>query len=423
MREPNEPVERNSQNSALSFSRHVLIRKQQRDIDDDSIHATLKCGEQEIYGDSAICVDDKLKIVLSNNCNTIITVGKNTRNTRFDLSERTRAKAKSLLFQAKIRNNDHAMCELAELYLNGDIGERNVKEAYKLYEKAAQMGNSHAMCKISEIYSCGYLGTPNEKLAIMWMEKAADYQNRFALAVTGQRLLASFLERYPVKSNIFRPSAPKKEILDYLNRAANKGATRAIWQLGNIYEEGLLGEKDLSKAIEFYVKAAKCASPSSLDSLQSLAGVGEFSATELENILDDLSVRLASTSIAMALQLGTDQLLLQLGYNRVRGLKLVEDAAIKKFDDAMMTLANCYKYGVSCDENLKLAQYWYTKVAEWYNVSAKEGNVKSLWRLGELHLNGDIGTIDLEKAELCFREAIEKSSNPFWYDVYTWTVR
>ncbi|XKL60948.1 hypothetical protein PGB90_008005 [Kerria lacca] len=404
----------NTHNDQLQFSYHARIRQAQRNITDDAVNAVMQSGEQMDWRDTKIYINEDIKVVFSQDSNTVVTVNKNTRNTRFQLSQYTKHKEQSLLYKANVQKDNHAMCELAELYLTGQLGVQNIRKAYRLFEEAAHMGSSHAMCKISELYQNSAFGLPNQELSDRWLKKAADKNNVYALALIGQKLLYKYQENYPIESNIFRPSAPKKEILYYLNKAADKGSTRAIWQLGHIYERGLLGTQDLSKAQELYVKAAKNGSPTSLDSLYKMSLKSYFSAIELEEILDNLSSSLAITSIGMCLQIGTEQLSGNLGYNPVRGFKMIEQAALKDNVQAIKKLARCYREGVGCDMNLKLAQYWFMKLYELYDISAKAGNVLSMWELGKLYLYGNIGNIDLIKAESCFKDAINKSSNPHW---------
>ncbi|KAK9886322.1 hypothetical protein WA026_015834 [Henosepilachna vigintioctopunctata] len=398
----------------LKYSQHARNRQVQRDITDAAIDKVLQHGMAIDCKETKIIIDQNLKIVLSKKDNTVITVNKNIRNTRFQLSERTKQREQSLLYKVENYKDSNAMCELADLYLTAELGERNIDKVFMLYESAANKGNSHAMSLLSQLYESDTHGRPNQKKAEKWRKMAADRNNTFALAITGQKLLQKYLEKYPIDSKLFRPSAPKKEILHYLNKAADKGSTRGIWQIGNIYEMGLLGEKDLSKAKELYVKAALLASPASLQSLQKMSSACVFSAIELEEILDEISSYLHITSIGNAFDLGKQQLYGELGRNSFRGLKMIEQVALNEHDKAINVLVNCYLYGISCNTNLKLVQYWYNQLKELYDVSAKSGNVFSLNKLGLLYLNGHIDTIDLEKAEFCFKDGIKHSSDPKW---------
>lgn len=395
----------------LKFSRHAQVRQCQRDISDEDISSVIRYGLKIDRKDTTIYTDQNLKIVICNYSNTVLTVNKNTRNTRFLLSERTQQKEESLLYKVK-KNNDHAMCQLADFYLNGELGKKDVQEAYHLFKRAADMGNSHAMCKISNMYQDGDLGAPNQELADRWMKKAADNNNTNASAFVGQRLLSKYLEKYPVKSKIVGPSALRNEILYYFTKSADKSQTRGMYQLGEIYEEGKLGEKDLSKALEWYVKAANLGSPGSLDSLYRLTIYSKFNSIEFEEILDYVSSYLPETSLGVAFETGVKQVNGNLGNNPSRGLNMLEQVAIKQYDEAIRTLAKCYRDGIACKEDLQLSQFWFNKLHVLYDKNATAGNVSSLWKLGKLFLKGYYKTIDLDKAEMCFKKCIEKSSDP-----------
>lgn len=400
------------EHQTLKFSHHARVRQQQRDITDNDVNHAMQSGEKVDGKDSQIFIDQNVKIVFSTDNRTVITVNKNRRNTDYLLSEKTQVKKEYLTYEANVKNNNSAMCELAELYLTDELGEKDVKKAYDLFERAANMGNSHAMSRISVMYETGCLGENKEELADRWLKRAADRSNGWANAYLGQKLLAKYLKNYPLNSSKFRPSAPKKEILHYLSKAAHKSHTRGTWALANIYENGLLGEKDISKAIELYVEAAKIGSPSSLDSLYQLSLDCNFSSREIEEILDYVSSYLPKTSLGNAFNIGLKQILGDLGYNPVRGLNMIEQVALKQYDQAILQLATCYLHGIRCKENLNLAQYWFLKLHNLYDASAKVKNIISLQKLGFLYLNGQVGDIDLDKAESCLKEFTNKSSDP-----------
>lgn len=394
----------------LKYTDHAKLRAQQRDISKEDVKQTLREGEKADHEKGVSSYRDEDTFVVVGKGQHVVTVMENKRNTQYDLSRQTNTREKALIRKAKNPNNDHAMCELAEFYLNGSLGTKDAKKAYEWFLKAAtKKNNSHAMCKISQLYESGELGEKNPLLALEWMEKAANFGNRYALAVSGQRLLGEYqiLCTLPEASEQEKTDVRKKA-MDFLHRSANKGATRAIWQLGQVYEEGLLGEKNLSKAIGFYKKAAGLGSPTSFISLQNLVSKGEFSPDEFEVILDKASQLIAKTSSQLAIDIGLQQISGELGNNPQRGLKMIEQAARKGNAEALYVLIKCYRDGCKASEpNHERAEYWIFQLKQLYEKAAGEGNLEAMWGLGKLFFKGDLGRIDLEQAEQFFIRTAE----------------
>lgn len=384
----------------LSLSNHAVTRIQQRHISQRSLEKVVQEQNKSSYTESIIYIDEGIKMVTS--CDhKLITALHNAGNTKFDLLAVSN-KRKEYLLREVDHNNDHAMCELAELYLNEELGEKEVSKAYYLLIKAANMNNSHAMVLLSQLYENGDLGE-DLQLAREWMEKAAERNNNYALSILGQKYLKEYLileKDHEITKEEQTILLEKSKI--FLQRAANRGATRAMWIMGKIYEEGYGGEKNLRLAIEFYSKAARVGSPSSIESLNSLALQGKLNEEVFEDILSEASLFVARTSSEMAVTLGLQQIDGFLGKNPARGFVMLEQAAEKRNENAIKALAKCYRDGRGCVVDLQLAKFWFKKLHDFYCTSAELGNLQSLYKLGKLFLKNDLGSIDLSKAEEIF---------------------
>ncbi len=410
------------QKDELKYTSHGLLRSQQREIHQSTIVKTLNDGEKsEQEKGIATYINEDTKLVVVDN--KVVTVIENTRNTKWDLLHHTKTHEKKLIRKATFQNNDHAMCELADYYLEGKFGPINVQKAYEWLLRAANTkNNSHAMCKLSQLHESGKLGVKDPDTALNWMEKAAQHGNNYASAILGQRFLAKYQAMCEIKpSSIIEQDKEQEKIelreksQNYLLKAANKNNTRAMWQMANIYEEGLLGEKNLPKAIELYVKAAKLGSPSSLASLNELVKKGEFKPEEFEIILDHASELLARTSSQLATEIGLEQIEGLLGKNPQRGFFMLEKAAEKGNQQALIALFKCYRDGKGCKPNQELSRYWINKLKELYEKAAEKGNVTAMWDLGRLFLKGSLGDIDLSKAEATFIKAAMSGDPVFAY--------
>lgn len=390
------------------FTFHANARQIQRNISSKAIQNTHQTGMKMAHPESITYIDATTQVVTGAD-GTVITVMDNKRNTNFDLLRNTQSREIQLLKDIKFKkNNDHAMCELAALYLSGDLGNRKVKEAYTLLLSATQVGkgNSHAMCLLSQMHARGDLGIPDLKAASEWMEKAADRNNKYALAIVGQRYLRLYLK---MRKDTQVSEAEKTAILEktkkYLAGSANKGSTRAMWTIGLIHEEGYQGEKNLPKAIETYTQAAKLGSPASLSSLNRLTQQGELSEEAFEIILDEASRLIATTSSELAVEIGLQQIKGTLGKNPQRGFYLLEKSAEQRNQNAIRTLATLYRNGKYCPIDLLKSQYWFAQLKTLYEKATQEGNVNAMLDLANLFLNGNLGKIDLGNAEALFLTA------------------
>lgn len=388
------------------FTTHAKVRQAQRHIASKAIEATFAQGEAMASQEAVTHIDEDTQVVLSRT-GSVITVQDNKRNAAYNLLHVSQAREQQLLAEVE-RQNDAAMCELAEIYLNGHLGNRELQKARELLVTAAKMGNSHAMCLLARLHENGDLGTVDSAAAQAWLEKAAERNNRYALAVVGQRLLQTYLQAKKNPENAEPNQAHLQKAMRYLQAAAAKGNTRALWQLAKIEEEGWIDEKNLTKAIALYSEAASQGSYSSLHDLQRLVNAQQLEPATFEAILAKASQLIARTSSELAIDIGLEQIQGKLGTNPQRGFHLLEQAANKNNERAMKWLAKCYRMGIGCESNPQQAQYWFAQLKALYEKAVELGNVMAMLDLGHLYLKGAFGNIDLVKAEQLFLKAAEQ---------------
>ena len=204
--------------------------------------------------------------------------------------------------------------------------------------------------------------------------------------------------------------------MQYLQRSARKGSTRAMWQIAQIHEEGWAGQVDLAAAIKLYSDAARTGSPNSLDALWRLVNDKKFSAVEFESILEKASEHIARTSSELAADIGLKQVRGQLGMNKARGLWLIEQAALKNNENAMRVLAECYRDGVGAEPNPEKATAWFLRLKQFYETAMRKGNINATLNLGKLYLKGAFGQVDFANAERTFIAAGNRGSiNALFY--------
>jgi len=118
----------------------------------------------------------------------------------------------------------------------------NFAEGAKWFLKAAQQGFAPAQSALGFCYSLG-IGVPaSGAKSKMWLKKAAEQGDTDAQVRQGMGLLEA--KKYVEAIGIFKI-------------AAEKGDSRAEYQLASCYREGNGVEKDSAKAIEWYQKSAK----------------------------------------------------------------------------------------------------------------------------------------------------------------------
>jgi uncharacterized protein len=396
------------------FTSHAKLRQEQRSIPSSSVNHTIRSGARLEAAEATVHIDEETQVVVGKD-GGVITVGDNTRNTRHDMRRISKDREQYLWDQVRFKNNDFAMCELAELYLNGDLGNREVKTAYDLYLRAAEKGNSHAMCLIAKMHEEGDLGKIDINEANRWLEKAAARNNKYALAIIGQRCLAEYQEQKtndPENSN----SDQLKKAENYLQRAARKGSTRAMWHLARIHEEGIDGVVNLDKAIAIYIDAARQGSPASLQTLQRFVKDKKLKADQFEDILDQASTLIARTSSDLAIDIGLQQVMGSLGTKPERGFRMLEQAGEKGNERAFSVLIKCYRYGVGSKPDQTRYQHWINKLRDLYETAIRKGNVNAMLDLGDLYLKGAFGKIDLESARRLFIQAANSGDiNSIYY--------
>ncbi len=398
----NDPQGSSSNPYSTPLTHHAVVRKNQREISGEAIHAALQEGEKLPQSNHVVSLDENTKVVATKK-GPVVTVSQNKRNTGSDLLRVSANQKKRLLKKATYANNDHAMCELAELYLSGTLGNREPHKALEWLLKASDKGNSHAMCLVAQLYEDDDLGKPDPEKASEWMEKAAHRNNSYALAIVGQRALGEYLK---VRHSLRITDAEKKKLLDkaklFLEKGAKKGSTRAMWQLAQLYEKGWLGEQNLSKAIEIYVKAAGLGSPASLDSLNTLVLKGAFESEHFEALLEKASQLITRTSANLVVEIALKQIKGQLGKNPKRGFEMIKTVAQREganHAEAIRLLAKCYREGLACEPDESLAQHWFLQLKALYEKAAHQGNVDAMHALVDLLLSGEYGwTIDFEGA-------------------------
>jgi len=190
--------------------------------------------------------------------------------------------ARKHLIEACRQGHAEAHYRLAELLVRGLGGERAVGQAHDLYIVAAAAGIAGAEYGLGELYRLGEGCEADNETALIWYKRAAGRGHVPAQMMVAQQLMARATPEDIAEARFWlRPSseqgAPHADFLlavidlavttsdrdeergkAHLRRAAAKGHLHAMKRLGQIYDEGLFGERrDETEAAGWYKKAAE----------------------------------------------------------------------------------------------------------------------------------------------------------------------
>jgi len=201
--------------------------------------------------------------------------------TRMDLEDPYKL-AREHLIEAGRQGHKEAPYRLAELLVRGLGGERAPEKAHDLYIVAAAAGIAGAEYGLGELYRQGEGCEANSDTAFTWYKRAAGKGHLPAQLMVAQHLIARSTPDDLIEARQWlRPGsehgAPHADFLlavidlspttperdeergkTHLRRAASKGHLHAMKRLGQIYDEGRLGEaRNATEAAGWYKKAAE----------------------------------------------------------------------------------------------------------------------------------------------------------------------
>lgn len=263
--------------------------------------------------------------------------------------------------------NIKAMVSLADYYKDGEVDGKDVDDAIGLYKKAALAGDWRAQHVLAEIYSSGESVPVDYAEALKWALLAAD----------------------------------------------NDGTADVLSLVGKCYEEGLGTEKNMTRAFQYYQKAAKKDSP---DAQSALARIGDALG---DNLYGDVKFGPGAPEkdkvecrkvYAEALE-GRPGAEYEMGNILSEGMYCVlvnkkeafgwyMKAAEHGFADAQYEVARFYLLGekdvVDCNDEEKFKWYW---------EAASQGHVESMRKVADSFYYGSGVDEDDERAKIWYARA------------------
>ncbi len=386
-----------------------------------------------------------------------------------------------LIKEAEAADNKVARRMLAQLHLQGVtegekgvvVVEKSVAKAKELLEKGNKAGDGEATLGLAQLYSAGVEGVPQDhQKALDLLIEAGKQGNAVALSTYGARLLNGDPD---TKES---PKLVKKDVaaaLKMFNDSAEKGLAAANRILGQIYENGVGQDgadvkQDVTKAFEYYTKAANGSDPQALFRLGNAfeTGIvkdpkGQRDANgnfDKDNILIQPNPKSALDLYRLAAQNNLAEAFYNVGVYYETGTVVDKDpqkafafhmkAATAGIAQAMNRLAGLYANGTGTTQDLVAAAGWYQRAADMgfapaqialgilyeqgagvrqsrtvaaghYSDAAQQGNALAMLRLANLYAVGVVpGTPELARAWAYAKQADElaqKSGNKADSDV------
>jgi hypothetical protein len=386
-----------------------------------------------------------------------------------------------LIKEAEAADNKVARRMLAQLHLQGVtegekgvvVVEKSVAKAKELLEKGNKAGDGEATLGLAQLYSAGVEGVPqDQQKALDLLIEAGKQGNAVALSTYGARLLNGDPD---TKES---PKLVKKDVaaaLKMFNDSAEKGLAAANRILGQIYENGVGQDgadvkQDVTKAFEYYTKAANGNDPQALFRLGNAFETGIVKDPKAkrdasgnfdkDNILIQPNPKSALDLYRLAAQNNLAEAFYNVGVYYETGTVVDKDpakafafhmkAATAGIAQAMNRLAGLYANGTGTTQDLVAAAGWYQRAADMgfapaqialgilyeqgagvrqsrtvaaghYSDAAQQGNALAMLRLANLYAVGVVpGTPELARAWAYAKQADElaqKSGNKADTDV------
>lgn len=387
----------------------------------------------------------------------------------------------TLIKDAEAADNKVARRMLAQLHLQGVtegengtvVVEKSVAKAKELLEKGNKAADGEATLGLAQLYSAGVEGVPQDhQKALDYLIEAGKQGNAVALSTYGARLLNGDPD---TKES---PKLVKKDVtaaLKMFEDSATKGLAAANRILGQIYEngvgvDGVDVKQDVTKAFEYYTKAANGSDPQALFRLGNAfeTGIvkdpkGKRDASgnfDKDNILIQPNPKSALDLYRLAAQNNLAEAFYNVGVYYETGTVVDKDptkafafhmkAATAGIAQAMNRLAGLYANGTGTTQDLVAAAGWYQRAADMgfgpaqialgilyeqgagvrqsrtvaaghYSDAAQQGNALAMLRLANLYAVGVVpGTPELARAWAYAKQADElaqKSGNKADIDV------
>lgn len=245
-------------------------------------------------------------------------------------------------------------------YLTGINSEYHVEKGCKLLEQAADAGDPLAKMWLARFYLKGRNGFPRD-------------------AVKAQSIAAT--------------------VINIVMAMAENGPSQAEAQflVADAYRSGLALEKDLENALKFYTRSLEQHYLVAYEHMGMILYEGVFGESDLAKSVEYLSLAASAGDVYAAYQMG---LILGEQEDYEGAAAFFNQSAEKGHPAAMAILGVMYDEGEGVQQDYQSAFIWYQKAAE-------HGHAGAMYNLGSMYYNGEGVTQDFTTAIQWFEKAAE----------------
>lgn len=282
-------------------------------------------------------------------------------------TEEDKNKAFEWYTKAANQGNVSAQHALGLLYANGEGVEKDLDKAIEWYKKAVEQGNWLSFYSLAHCY----VQNNNHQQLILLCEKViADSKFKQTEKASAMQMLG---ESYSKGNGV--PKDISKAI-EWYTKAANEGSTEAMYHLGLLYYDGTDISQDYAKAVEWVRKAA------------------------------DKGYVMAMVDMGILYEVGK-----AIAQDYTLAKQWYEKAAEKGSLTAMNNIGRLYANGYGVEQD-------YKKAMEWFQKAADKGLVNAIGNIGQMYYEGKGVTKDYAVALQYFERAEQKiKNNPSLYDM------
>lgn len=263
----------------------------------------------------------------------------------------------------RAQNGDaDAQLKLGDFYFEGKYVYKDYAQSFLWYGCAAKQGNIEACYKVGLCYAHRYGTIAYVKNAINWLKKAADT----GLSAAQYELALVYLKKREKDPN---------EALRYLQLSANADYPSALAELGFLYAQGEIVEKNIVKAIEYYERAVALGNATAKCNLAICYYNGN-------GVTKDLNKAFTLMSEAAEMNVSDAQCWLGIMYeegagtpkNQAKAVEYYKKSAEQLNPVGMYNLALCYEFGQGVPTSAHTA-------LKWCRLAAQKGNEKAQARI------------------------------------------
>lgn len=309
--------------------------------------------------------------------------------------------------KASILGNIDASIELGKCYLDGDGTEDDEEEAFSIFNELAEQGNAEAQYELGYCYHYGLGTEENKELSLEWYKKAAEQGNADAQYLLGccyetgkgteenKKQAFKWYEKAAEQGHAeAQDRLDEMQAFNKYKKAAEQGNADAQYELARCYAKGNSTEKDLTKALEWYIKATE---------------QGYAAKNGLANLCPNEDAELF--------------------------FEVFKKAAEQDHVIAQNNLGRCYEKGFGTKKDEEQAFEWYKKAAEqgyaeaqynlgrwfhrkkdgeqafeWYRKAAEQGYSYGQYGLGSCYYSGTGAEKNIEEALKWYKKAAEQGN-------------